>query len=137
LGRDFLDTADRLSKLSAESDWRSAASRSYYAVYLECREALIQWGFSFPIRASHLEVSRRFAFPKNNDLNQIAALFQNLSSLRNKADYDLGSSGSFATPSQSTNSVAQGRAAIKLLDSLSADAARRAQAIADIRAAFP
>lgn len=137
LGREFLDTADRLLTLQAESDWRSAASRSYYAVYLECREALYRWGFHFAARSSHLEVSRRFSFPKNQELNQIAGLLQHTSSLRNKADYDLSSNSPFLSASESRISVQRARTVITLLDAIEADPAHRAQAIADIRAVFP
>lgn len=39
-GREFLETADRLASMTAEPDWRSAMSRAYYALFLECRDAL-------------------------------------------------------------------------------------------------
>jgi hypothetical protein len=53
--------------------------------------------------------------------------------VRNRADYDLASIQILRwPPSQSTC-----KAAIALLDAIDADPARRAQAIADIRAVFP
>ena len=136
-GREFLNTANRLSAMSAESDWRSAMSRSYYALLLECRDTLRQWGFPIPPRATHRDVYHHLQFPKNADLNNIARTFQNLSNKRNTADYDLIPHPMFATATDAIAVIREARDAIALLDAIDSDPARRAQAIADIRAVFP
>ena len=41
---EFQDTADRLAQGTAEGDWRSAASRAYYAVFHFGRELLHSYG---------------------------------------------------------------------------------------------
>jgi len=43
-GQDFLLTAERLAKGLLESDWRSAVSRAYYAVFHHLRQFLLQQG---------------------------------------------------------------------------------------------
>lgn len=136
-GREFLDTARRLTLLTAEADWRSAVSRTYYALYLECREALRRWGFVIPQRGSHREVGLRLSVPVNVDLNSIAKVFQRLSSERNRADYDLSRQAIFLVATPSINLLGDARKAIALLDAVEADPARLKQAVADIRAAFP
>lgn len=40
---EFLTTAETLSKLSGEADWRSSISRSYYALYQLFRVEIIKW----------------------------------------------------------------------------------------------
>jgi hypothetical protein len=136
-GRDFLDTAAHLSQMRAESDWRSAISRVYYALYLDCRDALRRWGFPIPQRSSHRDVSQRLALPKNPDLFVIAGTFGRLSSLRNRADYDLALDPMFQTSTAARNAVSEARNQIALLDAIDSDPARRSQAIADIRVVFP
>jgi hypothetical protein len=136
-GRDFLDTASRLTRMNAESDWRSAIGRAYYALYLECRDALRRWGFAIPPRSSHRDVYQHISFPNNVDLARIAKAFSNLSSVRNRADYDLAPHWMFASSAATIDAVREARDAITLLDAIDADPARRAQAITDIRAVFP
>lgn len=136
-GREFLDTARRLSAMTAEPDWRSAMSRAYYALFLECRHSLNRWGFPIPPRTSHRDVYQHLQFPKNADLNQIARTFQNLSSKRNRADYDLTPHGMFTKATDVVAVIREAGDAVALLDALEADPARLKQAIADIRAAFP
>jgi hypothetical protein len=136
-GREFLDTAERLSVMTAEADWRSAMSRAYYALLLECRDALNRWGFAIPPRASHRDVYHHLQFPKNSDLNQIARTFQGLSGKRNRADYDLSPHPLFSKATDAIAAIDDARDSIALLDAIDSDPARRAQAIADIRAVFP
>ena len=136
-GRDFVNTADHLSTRTAESDWRSAVSRAYYAVYLECREAMRRWGLTISVRGSHRDVGQRLSAPANADLNLIARTFDHLASLRNKADYELATIPAFASAVKAKAAVSDARKAIALLDALEADPARLKQAIDDIRKAFP
>ena len=41
-GRLFVEVADELARGVTEGHWRSAASRAYYGLFLECRSALIR-----------------------------------------------------------------------------------------------
>ena len=136
-GRDFLGTASRLTSMKSESDWRSAMSRAYYAFLLEWRDALKRWGFLISPRNAHRDVYQYFRSPANAELNQLARTFQNLSSKRNQADYDLAPHRYFANSTDAINAVKEAKDGIALLDAIEGDAARLAQAIADIRAAFP
>jgi|GEM_PF-4779796 len=43
-GLEFLATADKLAHQSLESDWRSAVSRAYYAVFHHLREIFLLHG---------------------------------------------------------------------------------------------
>ncbi len=45
--RGFLDTADRLANGNSEGDWRSAASRAYYAVFHYFRDFFASHGLNF------------------------------------------------------------------------------------------
>ena len=45
-GLEFLTTAEHLAQSSEESDWRSAASRAYYAVFHHFRELFIAHGLN-------------------------------------------------------------------------------------------
>lgn len=47
-GRDFLKSARRLAGGSEEADWRSAASRAYYAAFHAARELLTSLRFRTP-----------------------------------------------------------------------------------------
>jgi uncharacterized protein (UPF0332 family) len=136
-GRDFLDTAQRLSGGKTEADYRSAISRSYYGLFIECRDALLRWGFVFPSRNSHREVQQRLTFPTNVDLNQLGDVLSYLVSRRNCSDYDMINPRPPQTGATAADAVVRSRNAVALLDAIDADPTRRAQAIADIRAAFP
>jgi len=86
---DFLRLAQALSEAqsSAEAEFRSAASRTYYAVFLEARERLINRGQLAPNRtgAGHLAVGRALRFRNRLVGNE----FDRLRRLRNRADYDV------------------------------------------------
>jgi hypothetical protein len=136
-GRDFLDTAQRLSGGKTEGDYRSAISRSYYGLFIESRDALHRWGFVFPMRNSHREVQQRFSFPKNAELNQIGDVLSYLASRRNCSDYDMINPRHPQTGVAAFEAVSKSTGSVALLDAIDADPVRRAQAIADIRTAFP
>jgi uncharacterized protein (UPF0332 family) len=137
LGRDFLDTAHRLSGGGDEADFRSAISRAYYALFIECRDALLRWGFTFPARNSHREVQQRFTAPNNADLKRIGDVLTHLVSRRNCADYDMTNPRHPQTAVAASDAAARSRSSLALLDALEADPARLTQAVADIRKVFP
>jgi hypothetical protein len=136
-GRDFLDTARRLSGGITEADHRSAISRAYYALFIECRDALLRWGFVFPSRNSHREVQQRLAFPGNADLRPIGDVLSYLVSRRNCADYDMINPRHPQTAVAAAEATARSTSSIAHLDALEADPARLKQAIDDIRKVFP
>ena len=136
-GRDFIDTAVRLSTGNTEADYRTAISRAYYGLFIECRDALLRWGFVFAPRNSHREVQRHLTFPKNTDVNDIGDLLTFLSARRNSSDYDTTNPRHPQTSAAAADAAARSANGVALLDALDSDPARRAQAIADIRAVFP
>ena len=123
--------------MTDESDWRSATSRAYYSLYLECRDAFRRWGFAIPPRVSHRDAYHYLALPKNADLNKVGALFQSLGSHRNKADYEMSSLPIFANPSDAVADVKDAKDGFALLDAIESDPARLAAAVTAIRAIFP
>ncbi len=91
-GRAFIAYAGTLLGSSEEASWRTVAGRAYYGLMLECIEALLRWGFRIPPRENiHSFVRLRFQFPADGDLKQIAGTLEDLSRLRNHADYRLSS----------------------------------------------
>ena len=88
-GRDFLGAARRQAGLE-ESDWRSAASRAYYAAFHVARQLLSNLRFVTP-RAdrAHEYLYRRL---NNCGLARVvsaAKILHDLRQTRNWADYDL------------------------------------------------
>ena len=137
-GRQFLDLAKQLLHGGTEAHWRGAAGRAYYALMLECREALSRWGIPSPPRLNvHTFVRLRFSYPVDADLKFIGTALDELGQLRNKADYDLSPLPHFASASAPGNAVQQATMALQRLDVIHADPVRRAAAIAAIRKAFP
>jgi hypothetical protein len=137
-GRAFLDIAQELANGATEAHWRTAAGRAYYALMLEGRDALLRWSFTIPPRDNvHTFVRLRFTFAGNPDLKHIGYDLDDLSRLRNQADYRLATVGVFALPNTAFDAVDQARAALALLDQVDGDPSRRAAAIAAIQAAWP
>ena len=136
-GREYLETARDTVKGWRESDWRTTVGRAYYALYLECRDALLRWGFFIPIHGSHGEVAKRFGFASLRDLNEIGKTLHHLSAHRKQADYEIATIGYFVDDVRALTTIKDATAAIALLDAIDTDPARRTAAIADIRRAFP
>src|SRR4051794_12933493 len=137
-GRAFLQSARDLLAVPSEANRRAAAGRAYYALLHEGRGALDRWGFVIPPRESlHRFVRLRFVLAAHPDLIQVGRALEDLGQLRNQADYQLATPGPFATAARAVQAVALAQTAINLLDQVEADPARRAAAIAAIRAAWP
>ncbi len=83
-GRAFLMVAQQLSMSTTEAHWRGAAIHAYYALILECREALEGWGRVVPPRTNlHSFVRLQFVYAADADLNQISDALDRLVRLRN------------------------------------------------------
>ncbi len=129
----FLDTAKRLVGINTEGNWRTAAGRAYYALVIECRDALARWGFAVPKSdALHRVVRLRFYTAHEPDLIEIGTYLGDLGRLRSKADYEM-SSPFFRTDKDSKDAIIKAERGLKLLDAIDSDPARRAAAIADIK----
>lgn len=136
-GRAFLDAARALARGPTEPFWRSAAGRAYYALLHEGAAVLDRWGFPVPPRDSiHTFVRMRLVYPADVGLKKLGDSLEQLSRLRNYADYQLGSPGPFNSTHRAQQAVKLAADAINLLDAIESDPTVRAAAVAAIRAAF-
>ena len=130
-GRAFLDVARALASGTTESHWRATVIHSYYALMLECRDALARWGISLPPHQNvHSAVRLRLVFAADPDLKQIGLTLEDWGQHRNQASYNLAPLPKFTTNKLAQRSLTKIAAALALLDALEADPARRAAAIA-------
>lgn len=137
-GRAFLEAAKHALSAGSEAGWRTAAGRSYYALMSEGRSLLQNWGFAPKPRDSvHSFVRLRLLYAADQTLKDVGRELDNLSQLRNEADYRLDRPGSFSSAVPAHTAVQQAEQAVLRLDQIDADPARRAAAIADIRARWP
>src|SRR5262245_30291089 len=137
-GREFIARAREIMVGAAERHWRGAAGRAYYAVMLECRDALFRWGFTLPPRENmHTFARLRFTFPADADLKKIGDTLEKLNRLRNRADYDLSAVKDFASATAAQLAIQLATDAIATLDAIDGDSIRRPEAIAAIRVCFP
>lgn len=133
-GRAFLDVARTLVFTATEPYWRATVIHAYYALFLECREALRRWGIAFTPRPNvHSAVRLRFHFASDPSLNQLSFALDRWCRKRNDASYDMGTLPAFATGRLAQEAIQETTAALALLDAIDADPARSAAAIA----AFP
>ena len=88
---DFQDTAKRLARGNTEGDWRSAISRSYYAVFHYFREFLLNNGLDLGQGGqSHFNL---YTGLMNCGFPSVAAIAVRIDRLRRsrvRADYELG-----------------------------------------------
>lgn len=89
-GEDFLKFAERAANGPAETDWRTAVSRAYYAAFHEARDFLTALGFQTP-RAdmAHAFLWRRLQNGGHVRLALAGSRLNQLRGERNQADYDL------------------------------------------------
>jgi hypothetical protein len=107
---------------------------AYYALFLECRDALTRWGIPLPPRQNaHSAVRLRFLYAADVDLKSISDSLDTWVQRRNRASYDLGALLDFASDALARRALQEVTDTLALLDAIESDPARRASAIA----AFP
>jgi hypothetical protein len=132
-GRAFLDLAGELVAGATEAHWRGAAIHAYYALMLECRDALFLWAIKpQPHQYIHHFVRLKLVFAKDPDLKAIGIPLDTLVKLRNHASYDLKPGVPFSSDARARLAVQQVTGALALLDAIEADTARRTAAIASL-----
>jgi hypothetical protein len=133
-GREFLDLAREQLAGGLPRHHRGAFIHAYYALLLECREAMDRWGLPPLTRLQlHAQVRLRLFYSTDSDLQQIAKVLEDLGRKRNQASYDLSDDLLFALPRFADLDVQRAETALALLDTLDADPVRRAAAITSIR----
>jgi hypothetical protein len=134
-GREFLELARELMALaSSPRHWRAVVIHAYYALLLECRDAMTRWGLlPLPRQQVHAQVRLRLIYATDRDLKEIGRKLERLGMDRNSASYDLRSLVLFATATGAQTAVKTTEDALSLLDALDADPARRAAAAASIK----
>jgi hypothetical protein len=132
-GRAFLRAARQVLAGADEPCWRSAAVDAYYALFLECRDGLAGWGATVPPRHQvHHWVRSKLQYAGDADLKKLGNALERLSSLRNRASYDLGPLPAFSSPATLMQAIRQAETALALLDAIQADPVRRAAAVASL-----
>lgn len=90
---EFRDTADRLARGSTEGDWRSAISRSYYAVFHHFRSFLLSQGLDLGRSGqSHFNLYSGLLNCGFPPVGAIASRIDSLREARVRADYEMGPS---------------------------------------------
>lgn len=87
---EFMDSAERLVRGSAEGDWRSAVSRAYYAVFHHFREYLLSHRLDVGRGGeAHFNLYSGLHNCGYPDVSRIATRIDDLRSNRVAADYNL------------------------------------------------
>jgi hypothetical protein len=119
---------------NTEAHWRVASVNAYYALFLDCREALTRWAISLPPHSNvHASVRLRFTYASSAELKSLGDDLEQLGWLRNKASYDLSflaAQKSFSSAAKAADAIQRAADALALLDAIEADPARRAAAVA-------
>jgi len=93
-GKDFLAVAQKLVQTRGEAAIRSAASRTYYALFNTGKKLLNDLGFSLPKDASaHELLYYRLYNSGIPDINALAITIKKLRSKRIRADYEMNDTG--------------------------------------------
>jgi hypothetical protein len=134
-GREFLEMAREILAFGAlPRHWRAVIIHAYYALLLECRDAMTRWGLPPLVRQQvHAQTRLRLTYSKDPELRNIADALETLGKHRNLANYDLRQLPLFATADEAKDDVSLAADALALLDGIDSNPARRAAAIASIR----
>jgi hypothetical protein len=129
-GRRFLDLAQEVARGTREAHGRGAVIHAYYALMLECRDALVRWGRLPPKLDVHAWVRLQFDRSTDAELRRIAQALDELVRRRNKASYDLTFNPGPGWLSWGQAAIGTATDALDLLDAIETDPARRAAAVA-------
>jgi hypothetical protein len=114
--------------------WRAVIIHAYYALLLECRDAMTRWGLpSLARQQVHAQVRLRLSRSADRDLNKIGKALDDLGRQRNWASYDLRPMPLFASATAARQAVQLAADALVLLDAIDTDPVRRAAAVAAIQ----
>jgi hypothetical protein len=131
--REFLKPAQTLANELTEADWRGSAVHTYYALFLECRDALARWGSLPPGRYNvHAAARLKLVYAKDADLKQIGSVLERLGTLGTEASYDMATQQQFSSSNNVRQAITSALAALALLDAIEADPQRRTAAIASL-----
>jgi len=87
--RDFLNLASDLVMGNGEADWRSGASRAYYAAFHVARDLLQSFGFAVPrADTAHAYLWMRLSNCGHPDVEKAGEDLDEMRTIRNTADYD-------------------------------------------------
>jgi hypothetical protein len=132
-GRAYLDLAREVVAGGDELHWRGTAVHAYYALFLECRDALRRWGVVIPRNQNvHNFVRVRFERAAHADLKKIADALDDLVQRRNHASYDMNPAPWFISDRAARLALKDAAAALALLGAIDGDPARRKAAIASL-----
>jgi len=132
-GRALLDVGRELARGPTEAHWRSSVGRAYYALLHEVLGALRRWGFALPPRDKvHTYTRLKFVDATDPNLKRTGLTLEALGRLRNAADYQLGTSGPFVSPTIAVSALTDAESAIALLDAIEADPPRCTRAVRTI-----
>jgi hypothetical protein len=132
-GRAYLDLACEVIAGGDELHWRGAAIHAYYALFLECRDALRRWGVVIPRRQDvHSFVRLKYNWAGSTDLRGIGDNLDWLLRRRNAASYEMNPVPWFTAGREAQEAITRAAAALALLDAIDGDAARRTAAIASL-----
>ncbi len=72
-GSEFLDLArELLASGTSPRHWRAVVIHAYYALLLECRDAMTRWGLpAIPRQQLHAQVRLRLIYASDVDLKRI------------------------------------------------------------------
>src|SRR6266545_846790 len=129
-GRAFLDIAREVVRGTTEAHRRATIGHAYYALMLECRDALGRWGVSVPRRDVHAFVRLKLLYAGDPDLKSLGDFLDRLSPWRNAATYQLAASPVYATSARALKAIQYADDGLALLDQIDSDPRRRAAAIA-------
>src|SRR2546423_12747327 len=76
--------------VTSSRHWRAVIIHAYYALLLECRDAMARWKLPSVARQQlHAQVRLRFIYAADIDLKKIGDALEVLNKHRNAASYDL------------------------------------------------
>ena len=121
-GRDFLDLAKELLPGTASRHWRAVVIHAYYAILLECRDAMERWGLpALTHQQVHAQVRLRLVYATDPDLKKLGRGLEFLVPYRNRASYDLRPSLDFSSSKLAQSVVQDATSLLAILDSIDND----------------